>query len=708
MASGESYECEYRIYRQTPSWTCNITLFPIIDTITVQSPNGGETVTIGTAQPISWDSEGKVTNVDLAYSADNGSTWLPIGTVENTGSYSWTIPDTPSSECLLKVTDADNSNVFDVSDSPFMIQPAYPILTSPNGGQEFYTGTTRTVYWNTEGTIPTILVEYSSDNGNTWNAVDPPNTGNTGSYRWQVPHEVSDECLIRVSDSDNLSASDVSDAPFAIVASYPNVWMPSGGESLLTGDAFDIRWSTAGSIENVAIDFSTDGGTTWQPVDPANTGNTGQYSWQVPYQVSNNCLVRISDAELASVNDISASFQIVSSLPNLLSPRGGERFLSGSTIPVKWETDGVIDEVLIEYSLDNGTSWAEVTPSNVGNNGTYDWVIPYESSDECLIRVCDASNPAVFDVSKSAFEIRPILLKSPQSGESVLVNSDHTIEWSTGDMYADSQINIQHSFDKGESWIDLGTVANSGIYQWTVPEVESNQCLVYVAVADNSAVNDISKDTFLAYRCYEQLSGDLDGDCVVDLADLALLAESWMSRGRTLVKEYVLDEDPGWSLEGQWQFGEPLGWGGISYGYTDPNSGYTGANVYGINLEGDYDTALGGPFYLTTPAIDCSHLQPTKISFMSWLNVDSADYVQCRFEVSTDATEWQTVWENGPEAVANSEWQQMEVDVGEYVTAGDLLYLRWSYQVVDRAYPYSGWNIDDVRVWGVLQSKDEK
>jgi hypothetical protein len=30
-----------------------------------------------------------------------------------------------------------------------------------------------------------------------------------------------------------------------------------------------------------------------------------------------------------------------------------------------------------------------------------------------------------------------------------------------------------------------------------------------------------------------------------------------------------------------------------------------------------------------------------------------------------------------------------------------MVYVRWGYQVGDAAYPYSGWNIDDVEVWAV-------
>ncbi len=33
------------------------------------------------------------------------------------------------------------------------------------------------------------------------------------------------------------------------------------------------------------------------------------------------------------------------------------------------------------------------------------------------------------------------------------------------------------------------------------------------------------------------------------------------------------------------------------------------------------------------------------------------------------------------------------------------VYIRWGHEVVDSdAWPYSGWNIDDVEIWGIVQS----
>ncbi len=671
-----------------------------IETLEVMVPNGGELYTVGTTRTITWQSLGEIPNVRLEYSADNGSTWHNIKTVANTGTTTWTIPNTPSSECLIKISDADSSEIYDISDAPFTIQPAYPVVTYPNGGEQYYTGTQRTIAWNNVGTFSTALIEYSTDNGSNWTPVSPPNVGNTKSYKWTVPYEPSDQCLIRVSDAANPSSYDGSNASFSIIASSPNLWLPDGGENILTGSTFDVRWATTGVIENITIEYSNDNGSSWQPVNPANVGNAGVYSWTVPYDVSDDCLMRVSDADHPEINDISEStFQIVSSLPKILSPNGGERLMSGTTIPVQWETTGVISNILVEYSLDAGATWTEVSPPNTGNTGRYDWVVPYDMSEECLMRVSDLSHLIVNAISQNVFKISPMYLRQPTAGQKILVSSQFGIQWVTGDALADEMIHIHYSVNDGQDWIELATTENDGSYEWTVPVVESNQYKVCVVVGDDQSFSAISEGTFVVYRCREQIAGDLDGDCTVGLSDLAIMAENWMRRGKVHVREYLLDEDLAWTAEGQWEFGQPLGLGGTSCGNPDPNSGYTGTNVYGITLQGDYDTAVGGPYYLTTGPIDCSHFGNVHVSFMSWLNIDESGYARCSFEVSANGTDWVALWSNTPEPITDDAWQNMEFVIDEFADDNKTLYLRWGHQVMEVTHPYSGWNIDDVVIW---------
>jgi subtilisin-like proprotein convertase family protein len=104
-----------------------------------------------------------------------------------------------------------------------------------------------------------------------------------------------------------------------------------------------------------------------------------------------------------------------------------------------------------------------------------------------------------------------------------------------------------------------------------------------------------------------------------------------------VVHSFPLDVNPGWSTQGQWAFGAPTGGGS---GNHDPTSGFTGANVYGYNLAGDYPNNMGTTQYLTTTAMDCSTVVGARLRFQRWLGVESASFDHVNVQVSNNGTTW--------------------------------------------------------------------
>lgn len=89
--------------------------------LTLEVPNGGEFLLAGNVFTIAWQSQGPVGNVLIKYSTDNGSTWLPVRLVANTGFYEWLIPAVISYQCLVEICDSDNVAIRDTSDDVFTI-----------------------------------------------------------------------------------------------------------------------------------------------------------------------------------------------------------------------------------------------------------------------------------------------------------------------------------------------------------------------------------------------------------------------------------------------------------------------------------------------------------------------------------------------------------------------------------------------------------
>jgi subtilisin family serine protease len=94
---------------------------PAEELITITYPNGGESFQSGQDVTITWNSENTSGTVSIDYSTNGGSNWQSItASTPDDGSHPWTIPDEPSTNCFIQITDTDG-NPSDMSDSPFTI-----------------------------------------------------------------------------------------------------------------------------------------------------------------------------------------------------------------------------------------------------------------------------------------------------------------------------------------------------------------------------------------------------------------------------------------------------------------------------------------------------------------------------------------------------------------------------------------------------------
>jgi C1A family cysteine protease len=164
-----------------------------------------------------------------------------------------------------------------------------------------------------------------------------------------------------------------------------------------------------------------------------------------------------------------------------------------------------------------------------------------------------------------------------------------------------------------------------------------------------------------------------------------------------------MGSDPGWTTDGDWAYGTPTGQGG-AYGNPDPTGGYTGSAVYGYNLNGDYPNNL--PItHMTSTAIDCGSMFGVHLTFQRWLGVESPTYDHASVSVSSDGSNWATVWQNESEITDNA-WTVMDLDIGAFADGQDTVYLRWTMGPTDSGWTYCGWNLDDIALTGWLMEEE--
>lgn len=181
-------------------------------------------------------------------------------------------------------------------------------VISPNGFEVWYSGFKQDITWWSVGDVGPVRIEFSSDDGTTWEAV-AAETENDGRFTWVVPDVNSTTCYIRISEAEDGIPSDTSDRSFYI-SNIPVIVVtsPNGGEEWPVGTTQEVTWLTGSApVGDVRIEYTIDGGLNWAEIIDR-TENDGVYEWEIPDTPSTECLVRISEAEDGDPIDRSDAF----------------------------------------------------------------------------------------------------------------------------------------------------------------------------------------------------------------------------------------------------------------------------------------------------------------------------------------------------------------------------------------------------------------
>lgn len=462
--------------------------------IQVLEPNGGEQLQAGTSTNIRWTST-NIGNVKIEYTTNNGANWFTIvNSFESIGTYKWeNIPNVNSQQCRVKISDAADGIPSDISDENFTITNQINkslSLTSPNGGEVLQSGTTHEIRW-TSSVIDSVKIEYTTNNGSTWNVITEA-IENSDAYSWSpIPSvsEIKSQCKVRISDRSDSQFSDISNGFFTITPiPFIRVVSPNGGETLIAGDPLVITWESAG-VQNVRIEYSSDAGQTWNSFVNS-TPSTKIYETSVPPIPSDFYLIKITNADADSPTDQSdRTFKVIPQPQiTVISPNGGENWLLGNTYEIRWNGD-IIENVKIEFSINGGATW-EVIRESVPNNNLYNWTLPSTlayRSDNCLVRISDAVDGFPSDQSDAKFSMHSsgqnlIRVISPNGGEEWNIYEGQRIEWESAGV---EYVKIDYSLNNGVSWITIADKFPSfGAYEWDPPDIVSSLARVKITELD--------------------------------------------------------------------------------------------------------------------------------------------------------------------------------------------------------------------------------
>jgi hypothetical protein len=430
---------------------------------------------IGEEHRIEWVAVGDLPNVKLEYSRTGNfiTDSHTIGTVPNISQYDWTIPDRTaggasliSNTVKIRISDPNDPEANDPSDNNFRITTGFTVIT-PNGGtpplyddkEKWYVGSDYDITWscssdaddNFDGIfddVPQVLIEFSDDGGASFPQIIAA-TDNDGTYAWtNVDDWITDEARIMISDFNDSTALDISDTNFKIRAEF-TLLTPNGGptQELTVGEDYEVTWTNTGTVDDVKLDYSIDGGVNYDQPIIASTPNDASHTWKVPNTPSDICRVRVMSATDVDAFDVSdEDFKIVVGVLNLTSPVGGERWVTREEHDITWETlSGSIPLVNVDYSKDGfgpDTHSIAVDYDNSSSPNSFTWTIPDDRSATVQVRVSDVRDVTVNDISgvftidyySITFEIRDLLTNEHLSQLTVDASSDKGDLWQSSEM----------------------------------------------------------------------------------------------------------------------------------------------------------------------------------------------------------------------------------------------------------------------------------
>lgn len=168
--------------------------------------------------------------------------------------------------------------------STYVVAPRVK-MAYPNGGEIFFTGENRDLFWNGPDERVNYTVRFSQDGGLTWTTVAEGVRALTTT--WQVPALAADSPQNRIQvigydDYGNQLGKDISNQPFAV--HLLNIDFPGRFGEWKSGDQINILWTehpTTAAPASIRLFYSLNGGQTWTQIDEV-APNTQTYAWEFP------------------------------------------------------------------------------------------------------------------------------------------------------------------------------------------------------------------------------------------------------------------------------------------------------------------------------------------------------------------------------------------------------------------------------------------
>jgi hypothetical protein len=197
--------------------------------------------------------------------------------------------------------------------------------------------------------VDTVKVEFSSDNGATWQTVG---TTHDFIFYWNAANVNAPQAKIRISSLKTGNPISTESGTFSIVQSSHSIGIihPNSFDTAYIGKKFTISWN-AHAADSVNIYFSSDAGTHWGLIN-VHKGGTPIYSWYVSGPATTSAEIKIEgQGEAIGTVSISDPFSILNVVTGAVHSTSNKSFaISINPQPLRRPGSLNVNIQLDEYS----------------------------------------------------------------------------------------------------------------------------------------------------------------------------------------------------------------------------------------------------------------------------------------------------------------------------------------------------------------------
>jgi len=260
------------------------------------SPNGGENWKTGKSYFVSWTKPSFDHNVFVELSLDRGNSWIRLSEEQVSAlaaEYNYTVGNFESNECLVRLINANDNTVIDVSDNVFTIAQPKNRVTKPSANDPIYfAGQKATIEFAAEE-VNSVRFAFSANGSTNWTTIVPNVNALTGKTEWTVPAGVnSDDAVIAMYDATTGEYLASSEA-FRVLSGNVAFISPRAGDILdVKNDPIKtVRWNN-NNVVLFDLQLSLDGGLNWTTIEDNVNALKQNWDWKLPNVNTEKAVIR--------------------------------------------------------------------------------------------------------------------------------------------------------------------------------------------------------------------------------------------------------------------------------------------------------------------------------------------------------------------------------------------------------------------------------